>query len=115
MPWINNLKLMPKLLLTFGVLLLVMLLRPRGLVPAGATLVDRAQRWAATVGADGSIRCGRAAGSIHQVGAAVQEAPSCNGWTFWHVRSRDGRGWVELTRGLQTHESMLTELADPER
>ncbi len=63
----------------------------RGLVPAGATLVDRAQRWAATVGADGSIRCGRAAGSIHQVGAAVQEAPSCNGWTFWHLRSRDGK------------------------
>lgn len=27
MPWINNLKLMPKLLLTFGVLLLVMLLQ----------------------------------------------------------------------------------------
>jgi modification methylase len=26
------------------------------------------------------------AGSIHQVGAACQEAPSCNGWTFWHVR-----------------------------
>lgn len=27
MPWINNLKLMPKLMLTFGVLLLVMLLQ----------------------------------------------------------------------------------------
>ena len=24
-------------------------------------------------------------GSIHQVGAAVQGAPACNGWTFWHV------------------------------
>jgi modification methylase len=23
-------------------------------------------------------------GSIHKVGAAVQNAPSCNGWTFWH-------------------------------
>ncbi|MDQ2757978.1 MAG: AAA family ATPase [Actinomycetota bacterium] len=31
------------------------------------------------------------------------------------ARSRDGRGWVELTRSLQTHESMLTELADPDR
>jgi modification methylase len=25
------------------------------------------------------------AGSIHKVGAALQGAPSCNGWTFWHV------------------------------
>ena len=28
-------------------------------------------------------------GSIHKVGAAVQNAPSCNGWTFWHFE-RDG-------------------------
>jgi modification methylase len=63
----------------------------RGLVPAGTVLVDRARRWRATVGADGSLRCGRAQGSIHQVGAAVQEAPSCNGWAFWHVEGPGGR------------------------
>ena len=63
----------------------------RGLVPAGSLLVDRARRWQATVTADGSIRCGRAQGSIHQVGAAVQEAPSCNGWAFWHVELPGGR------------------------
>ena len=28
-------------------------------------------------------------GSIHKIGAAVQGAPACNGWTFWHVE-RDG-------------------------
>jgi modification methylase len=28
-------------------------------------------------------------GSIHKVGAAVQNAPSCNGWTFWHF-DREG-------------------------
>ena len=27
----------------------------------------------------------RMPGSIHQVGAALQGAPSCNGWSFWHV------------------------------
>lgn len=31
------------------------------------------------------------------------------------VRARDGRDWVELTRGLAPWESMLTELADPGR
>ncbi|MCK8787792.1 site-specific DNA-methyltransferase [Roseomonas sp. NAR14] len=63
----------------------------RGLVPAGSPLFDRARRWRAMVGADGSIRCGRVQGSIHQVGAAVQDAPSCNGWVFWHVEAPGGR------------------------
>jgi modification methylase len=63
----------------------------RGMVPPGSVLVDRARRWSAQVAADGSVRCGRAQGSIHRVGALVQEAPSCNGWTFWHVQTRDGR------------------------
>jgi modification methylase len=63
----------------------------RGVIPAGTILTDRARRWNATVAADGSIRCGRAQGSIHQVGAAVQEAPSCNGWAFWHVEQPGGK------------------------
>jgi len=31
------------------------------------------------------------------------------------VRAREGREWVELTRRMETHESMLTELTDPGR
>jgi modification methylase len=56
-----------------------------GLVPAGSTLTDAKRRWTAEVRADGSIVCDAHAGSIHKVGAALQAAPSCNGWTFWHV------------------------------
>jgi modification methylase len=56
-----------------------------GLVPAGTALTDAKRRWAASVRADGSITCENHAGSIHKVGAALQDAPSCNGWTFWHV------------------------------
>ena len=62
----------------------------RGLVPPGTVLHDRARRVSATVAADGSVVAGETRGSIHQVGAAVQNAPSCNGWTFWHLE-RDGR------------------------
>nr|WP_314073368.1 site-specific DNA-methyltransferase [uncultured Roseococcus sp.] len=62
----------------------------RGLVAAGEALTDRHRRWTATVLADGTLSCGTARGSIHAVGAAVQEAPSCNGWTFWHLVQRDG-------------------------
>jgi modification methylase len=62
----------------------------RGLVPPGTTLHDRARRVSAIVAADGSVVAGDLRGSLHQVGAAVQNAPSCNGWTFWHIE-REGR------------------------
>ena len=61
------------------------LLVESGLVPPGPTLTDAKRRWTAKVRADGSIACAAHAGSIHKVGAALQDAPSCNGWTFWHV------------------------------
>src|SRR3954463_13422654 len=63
----------------FGVLVEI------GLVPPGTALTDAKRRWTASVRADGSIACGTHSGSIHKVGAALQDAPSCNGWTFWHV------------------------------
>ena len=56
-----------------------------GLIPAGTVLTDARHRWSAAVRADGSIVCEGHAGSIHKVGAALQGAPSCNGWTFWHI------------------------------
>jgi modification methylase len=36
------------------------------------------------VRSDGSLICDQASGSLHKVGATLQGAPSCNGWTFWH-------------------------------
>jgi modification methylase len=50
---------------------------------------DRQRRVSAMVGPDGSLSAGDIRGSIHKVGAALQNAPSCNGWTFWHFE-RDG-------------------------
>ncbi len=61
----------------------------RGLIAAGTTLYDRARRVTAIVTADGSVTSGALRGSIHKVGALVQNAPSCNGWTFWHT-DQDG-------------------------
>jgi modification methylase len=61
----------------------------RGLISPGTVLHDRARRVTATVAADGSLVAGEARGSIHQVGAAVQNAPTCNGWTFWHFEQGD--------------------------
>ena len=41
----------------------------------------------------GSVISDPAKGSIHQVAAAVQRLPACNGWTFWCVK-RKGRKTV---------------------
>jgi modification methylase len=60
-----------------------------GLVQPGAVLTDAKRRWSACVRADASVELGGKQGSIHQIGAAAQGAPSCNGWTFWHVEDGD--------------------------
>ncbi|HTH96345.1 MAG TPA: site-specific DNA-methyltransferase [Stellaceae bacterium] len=61
-----------------------------GLIHAGEVLFDQTKRWRAKVRPDGTLIADQARGSIHQVGALLQGAPSCNGWTFWCVE-RGGR------------------------
>ena len=57
----------------------------RGLLEPGTVLCDTRKRHTAKVRADGSIISSDHRGSIHRVGALVQDAPACNGWTFWHL------------------------------
>ncbi|HEY6916617.1 MAG TPA: site-specific DNA-methyltransferase [Allosphingosinicella sp.] len=61
-----------------------------GMIEPGAVLTDSKRRWRAKVGADASVTLADKQGSIHQIGAAAQGAPSCNGWTFWHVEQGEG-------------------------
>ncbi len=56
----------------------------RGFIAPGTALFDKQRRVTATVTADGTLVSGTVRGSIHQVGALLQNAPACNGWTFWH-------------------------------
>ncbi|MGH6737248.1 MAG: site-specific DNA-methyltransferase [Methyloceanibacter sp.] len=58
-----------------------------GLISPGTALYDPAARHEAKVRADGSIACAGAQGSIHKIGAHVQGALACNGWTFWHYEA----------------------------
>ncbi len=62
----------------------------RGLLNPGEVLVSLNGRHKAKVRADGTLIAHDAKGSIHQVGAALEGAPSCNGWTFWGFK-RDGK------------------------
>ncbi len=70
----------------------------RGLLEPGTKLVGPGRKYQATVRADGTLLSDQASGSIHQVGAKLQGAPSCNGWTFWH---REVRGALEPIDALR--------------
>ncbi|MGE5503486.1 MAG: site-specific DNA-methyltransferase [Actinomycetota bacterium] len=59
----------------------------RGLLTPGALLFGGSRAaYTAKVRADGTLITGEHRGSIHKVGALVQGAPACNGWTFWHFQ-----------------------------
>ncbi len=57
----------------------------KGLLSPGSELVSANGHYSAKIAADGNlIAPDGKRGSIHKVGATLQGAPSCNGWTFWH-------------------------------
>jgi modification methylase len=70
-----------------------------GLIAPGTELYDHRQRWSAMVRADGTLASGQHSGSIHRVGALVQGAEACNGWTFWHTNTRGRLAPIDLLRG----------------
>jgi modification methylase len=61
-----------------------------GYINPGRDVFDRRRKFRATVRADGSLASEGASGSIHSLGAQLQGAPSCNGWTFWHLEHEGG-------------------------
>ena len=79
----------------FGMILEAGLLRP------GDELYCPKGKRSARVRADGSLVAGDLSGSIHKLGALVDEAAACNGWTFWHIRT---------DRGLQPIDVLRTEV-----
>jgi modification methylase len=77
-----------------------------GMIAPGALLTDGKRRWSARVLADASVEHGGQQGSIHKIGAAVQGAPACNGWTFWHIERQGGLVPLDALR-----QSYLGEIA----
>jgi modification methylase len=62
----------------------------RRLLNPGEVLESPNGRHQARIRADGTLITADRSGSIHKVGAELEGAPSCNGWTYWHFR-RDGK------------------------
>ena len=61
-----------------------------GMLRVGEELLSMNGRYKAKVRADGTLIGRDVRGSIHQVGAAMEGAPSCNGWTYWCFQ-REGK------------------------
>jgi modification methylase len=70
----------------------------RGLVMAGAKLVDAKKRHKVLVRADGAVSLGGQVGSIHRIGALAQGLDACNGWTFWHLETPKGLVSIDALR-----------------
>ncbi len=52
----------------------------------------------ASVRSDGSLVAGDLSGSIHKLGAMMDQAPACNGWTFWHIKTDRGLAPIDALR-----------------
>ncbi|MBF0324105.1 MAG: site-specific DNA-methyltransferase [Alphaproteobacteria bacterium] len=71
----------------------------RGLLEPGTILYGNGKdTLTAKVRADGTLISADHRGSIHKVGALVQNAPACNGWTFWHLRQGDDLVPIDVLR-----------------
>ncbi|RDE04822.1 site-specific DNA-methyltransferase [Sphingomonas aracearum] len=70
-----------------------------GMLVPGAVLMDAKRKYRVTVRADGSLLsdCGQV-GSIHKLGASLQNAPACNGWTFWHYEAEGALKPIDALR-----------------
>jgi modification methylase len=52
----------------------------------------------ARVRADGSLVSGSLTGSIHKLGALLENAPACNGWTYWRFKTDQGLKSIDALR-----------------
>lgn len=76
----------------FGALVEAGLLRP------GDRLYCPKGEREARVRADGSLVHGAMTGSIHKLGALLENAPACNGWTYWRFKSDQGFKSIDALR-----------------
>lgn len=75
----------------------------QGLLRPGKPLFTKNKKHKAYIRADGSVvvedKDGtKIQGSIHKMGAHVQQAEACNGWTFWHYEEKSGLKPIDFLR-----------------
>ncbi len=70
---------------------------PRGERP-GAAAARSVKKSRAARSAEAAPALGAQQGSIHRIGAAVQGAAACNGWTFWHFEAEGKLKPIDVLR-----------------
>lgn len=82
-----------------------------GFIRPGDMLSSLNGRHHAKIRADGTLIAHDVKGSIHQVGAKLENIPSCNGWTYWGIK-KDGRFVpIDILRQKYRSEMGLSVLA----
>ncbi|MGA0563229.1 site-specific DNA-methyltransferase [Ancylobacter sp. VNQ12] len=84
----------------------------RGLLAPGTQLTDAKARVRAMVRADGMLSLETAPGlgqigSIHRAGAMAQGLDACNGWTYWHIETREGLKPIDSLRAVVRSEMAM--------
>ena len=69
-----------------------------GVVKVGQKLYSFDQKHCVIVQADGSLKCGKEQGSIHQLAAKVKHSLSCNGWSFWYFKDKGKLKPIDILR-----------------
>lgn len=84
----------------------------RGLLAPGTLLTDAKAKVRAMVRADGTLSLETAPGlgqigSIHRAGAIAQGIEACNGWTYWHIATREGLRPIDSLRAVVRSEMAM--------
>ncbi|MBR2299201.1 MAG: site-specific DNA-methyltransferase [Alphaproteobacteria bacterium] len=61
----------------------------QGFLKPGTMLYDLSKKHHVMIRSDGTVKSETAEGSIHQLGAAAQNASACNGWTYWYFEDEN--------------------------
>ncbi len=76
-----------------------------GLINPGEKIFNSKENIRATILANGNLRFKDKEGSIHKIGAYVQNKSACNGWTYWFVKHENKK------ISINDHRNSLRELS----
>ena len=75
----------------------------KGLIKPGEKIFNSKENIRAIILPNGNLKFKKQEGSIHKIGAYVQNKPACNGWTYWFVKFKDKK------ISINTHRNQLRE------
>lgn len=79
-------------------------------ISVGENLYSRNKKYSATVKANSHLLFKNFEGSIHKVGAHVQNAPACNGWDFWYVERKGSLVLIDRLRQKYLEQSGINKI-----